>query len=239
MKQQQGLKIPRAYIIKGGRYSVVKEGGNRNMPDVPWHIGYAKKEDDDPRRHKARCIHYEKGKCYYKPSREYGKRCMGSSHCDYYSETYDYTSEIDESVNEKKSRERADEYHQKYIDRKNKLAKDDTFRIDQVLRGGSKCPICGSLLTKRTKTLLKCSLCEAFFDAEKNRDKKHSPDIIDSGLFYYPQQEKPKNKKHQGTTIVVNTICRFQKNKLCKNPDSKHYNYKCKLGICNEYKYGL
>jgi len=39
-----------------------KAGGsmveNNRLPDTPWHVGYAKKQENDPRRHKARCIHY-------------------------------------------------------------------------------------------------------------------------------------------------------------------------------------
>lgn len=48
------------------------------LPDTPWHIGYAKKQEDDPRRHKTRCLHYKKGICE--------TRCIGSSHCTLYEE---------------------------------------------------------------------------------------------------------------------------------------------------------
>ena len=30
----------------------------KRLPDTPWHVGFVKKEEDDPRRHKARCISY-------------------------------------------------------------------------------------------------------------------------------------------------------------------------------------
>ena len=51
------------------------------LPDTPWHVGFAKKEEDDPRRHKARCIYYNVGNCKYK-----GGKCSGSAHCKRYSE---------------------------------------------------------------------------------------------------------------------------------------------------------
>ena len=33
------------------------------LPDTPWHLGYAKKEESDPRRHKSRCVYLNNGKC--------------------------------------------------------------------------------------------------------------------------------------------------------------------------------
>lgn len=54
---------------------------NNILPDIPWHIGYAKKKEDDPRRHKARCIHYKDGICQLNKA-----RCGGSAHCISYSE---------------------------------------------------------------------------------------------------------------------------------------------------------
>lgn len=61
---------------------------NVKMSDTQWHIGYAKKKDDDPRRHKARCVYYHKmdGICKMKTNTCSGKKCPGSSHCKFYSE---------------------------------------------------------------------------------------------------------------------------------------------------------
>lgn len=56
------------------------------MPDTPWHIGYAKKEDGDPRRHKSRCIYKEDSICRYGKSAAYLLKCPGSSHCKFYAE---------------------------------------------------------------------------------------------------------------------------------------------------------
>ena len=52
---------------------------NNRLPDTPWHVGYAKKQENDPRRHKARCIHYRDGQCGWKAN--YSGKCIGSSHC--------------------------------------------------------------------------------------------------------------------------------------------------------------
>lgn len=59
----------------------------KQMPDTPWHVGYTKKENNDPRRHKSRCVYLKKGICYCKFSGSYLTKCGGSSHCKYYSET--------------------------------------------------------------------------------------------------------------------------------------------------------
>ena len=30
----------------------------KTLPDTPWSLGYAKKEERDPRRHKSRCMYF-------------------------------------------------------------------------------------------------------------------------------------------------------------------------------------
>lgn len=58
----------------------------RVLPDTPWHLGYAKKEPNDPRRHKSRCIYFKSGKCHCGQSGAYTLKCPGSSHCTCYEE---------------------------------------------------------------------------------------------------------------------------------------------------------
>ena len=55
------------------------------MPDVPWHVGYVKMSEDDTRRDKRRCVHYQKGNLC-----PYHSHCIGSSHCHDYKEAEDY-----------------------------------------------------------------------------------------------------------------------------------------------------
>ena len=61
----------------------------KRLPDSPWHIGYTKKKENDPRRHKARCFYYDNstGNCASGKSRYCGIRCGGSAHCEAYRET--------------------------------------------------------------------------------------------------------------------------------------------------------
>lgn len=61
------------------------DGTHKRLPDTPWHVGYAKKDEDDPRRHKGRCIYFIK-KCTMPKSPYYMRECGGSAHCMSYSE---------------------------------------------------------------------------------------------------------------------------------------------------------
>lgn len=60
---------------------------SRKLPDTPWHVGYTTKEEDDPRRHKSRCIYKQRNICHQGKSSAYMLRCPGSSHCKFYAES--------------------------------------------------------------------------------------------------------------------------------------------------------
>lgn len=59
------------------------------LPDTPWHVGYALKKENDPRRHQSRCIYYDKKTkyCTTAQSPYVGIKCGGSAHCNAYAET--------------------------------------------------------------------------------------------------------------------------------------------------------
>ena len=76
--------------------------------DTPYHIGFVKKDEDDPRRHKSRCIHYEHGT---KNCLKNTMRCVGSAHCTFYQETY--SKEADPEYNQLPS------YYRKFINTMN------------------------------------------------------------------------------------------------------------------------
>lgn len=56
--------------------------GNKNaFLEVPYHVGCLTMDEDDERRHRARCRYFkEENSC------EHYSRCIGSSHCTYYKE---------------------------------------------------------------------------------------------------------------------------------------------------------
>ncbi len=65
------------------------------LPDTPWHIGYIKKDEEDPRRHKKRCVFNENNHC--KNSHLNGE-CYGSSHCKYYAEDWETAEKYENSM---------------------------------------------------------------------------------------------------------------------------------------------
>lgn len=63
------------------RYTQMKERfSKKGLPNTAWNIRCIKKQEDDPRRHRSRCIYYEDGKCI----NLYEVCCSGSSHCRHY-----------------------------------------------------------------------------------------------------------------------------------------------------------
>ena len=67
------------------------------LPDTPWHIGYALKDEDDPRRHKARCIFNIEDICKHPESGAFTLACAGSAHCKFYKDILEIT---DEEIND-------------------------------------------------------------------------------------------------------------------------------------------
>ena len=56
------------------------------LPDTPWHIEYPRKDEDEPRRHKSRCIHFANDICFLRH-----EKCCGSAHCRNYTEEHKVT----------------------------------------------------------------------------------------------------------------------------------------------------
>ena len=93
----------------------------KRLPDTPWHVGFVKKEEDDPRRHKARCIYYAEGVCHQGKMGCFLRKCPGSSHCKYYAESESMAEEVylkTRSIEE----ERADQMQKLYFKAKLRLS---------------------------------------------------------------------------------------------------------------------
>lgn len=75
------LDIP----MQSGIHDNYKSGLSRNI-GTSVHVGYLHKTDD--RRHKSRCMYYDKlnKACKCVKCRYYGIRCSGSAHCIWYQE---------------------------------------------------------------------------------------------------------------------------------------------------------
>ena len=127
----------------------------KQTPDTPWHISFVKKDESDPRRHKARCFYYQQGECHCVKSAYYTSRCPGSSHCNKYTEDEVQTQDIRELQAERK---RAEQYHEKMIKKRIELEQ-QLGEAELYTRYGKvlECPVCGGRLIKN-----KCNYCDSF-----------------------------------------------------------------------------
>ena len=64
--------------------------GVSKMTGTPWHVERFIREDGDDRRHRSRCIYYQKSDAH---CNQYSGKCRGSAHCAYYRE-YDPDAEM-------------------------------------------------------------------------------------------------------------------------------------------------
>lgn len=146
----------------------MSNSNKKMLPDTPWHVGYTKKQEDDPRRHKSRCIYLFNGRCTCGQCAAYTLKCPGSSHCSYYAESFKQDDEKKKSQQtiEEEAQERAKAYAQTYMkkwkadlkeNRRKKYLK--KYRFYPLI----KCPICGEKVCSKTLDLKICSYCEAKF----------------------------------------------------------------------------
>jgi hypothetical protein len=52
-----------------------------SMTGTPWHTELMRRGDNDPRRHKTKCVNYD---TKTKQCKKQKFKCIGSAHCDYY-----------------------------------------------------------------------------------------------------------------------------------------------------------
>ena len=152
------------------------------LPDTPWHIGYAYKDENDPRRHKARCIHLDNksGTCDMRLV-----RCYGSSHCKYYAESVEQWIEYLEAMKteEEKAEEaaefRAAMYRKKKRDYVRSLLKDIVYlKKIRLYPTMVFCPFCGERLKKN-----QCKFCLAQFYVVNRIDEESARKAAEQGVF--------------------------------------------------------
>lgn len=150
------------------------------LPDTPWHVGYAYKDENDPRRHKARCIHYNNQKCMCMLV-----RCTGSSHCKFYAERYEEWEEYLEEMKteEEKAEEDATLRALKYRIEKQKFVRSllnsgKYMTKYKMLATMMYCPFCGERLKD-----LRCPFCLAQFVKCKNITEEKIKQAADNGHF--------------------------------------------------------
>ena len=128
---------------------------DRKLPDTPWHVGYTKKHESDPRRHKARCSYYMKDKtCRCIRSPYFKFKCGVSAHCMYYEEAKELELELDDEAKriieenrraksvEEEADERAYRYKQRKIAERKKLEMIGAEELHRRYGKALICPIC-------------------------------------------------------------------------------------------------
>ena len=198
---------------------------NSKLPDTPWHIGFAKKEDDDPRRHKARCVNLRGGVCTFGKSGCYTLKCSGSSHCIYYAENENQFRRVikETSSAEEEATTRALSHRQR---KKNEWRKIQTLGKEEInnrFHFFRHCPICQEKLLEE-KGIKICEYCG--FNSEC------LDEMTLKNLFYYEKKTKARKnnkKKKQDNKGYFESIY------LSDNKKTKPYYNPCKNflnGIC-------
>lgn len=151
---------------------------DHRLPDTPWHVDIVKKDEADPRRHKSRCIHYQSGRCGWRGN--YSGRCIGSSHCMDYNESYE---EFEKKYNNRADAEQIekaviDKYKRGLEEKKNKLERSNNpykYMKTYCLR---RCLVCDEFLKSEKYSLKKCTYCGMFYVDINDFDKDEVMDVV-------------------------------------------------------------
>ena len=159
------------------------------LPDTPWHVGYAYKEENDPRRHKAWCIHLHKGICKCGLSGCYMTHCAGSSHCKYYAEGQAQWDEYLEAMktDEQKAEETAEIRAALYRKQKRDYVKAQLEGCSYNKRFSLRpamiiCPFCREKLKN-----LECKYCLAKFKVVETITEEGMRTAAEQGYFLVPK----------------------------------------------------
>ena len=187
--------------------------------DTPWHIGYTKKEEDDPRRDKRRCIFLHRGKCQNGRSGAFTLQCPGSSHCKEYREEY----HDEDFMQEERYEFEATLYH--------RLTKKQVWEMYST---SVKCPFCEYRWIRERDDKIVCPRCE--FTIRKPEEKipvsrvtpieviraatkknVEESKIKPQDMIYQDKKVKKKKSQRQSNTRQkVDTSCAFVDKGVCQ-----------------------
>ena len=155
------------------------------LPDTPWHVGFVYKDENDPRRHKARCIHLQRNICKCGLCGCYLTHCVGSSHCRYYAEDAVYwrkfleSMKTEEEKNEEAAERRAALYRKEKRDLVQSLLENCTWDQNYCLRPKmTLCPFCREKLKD-----MKCNYCLARFKVVEHISDEKIRKAAKEGIF--------------------------------------------------------
>ena len=211
------------------------------LPDTPWHIGYTKKDEDDPRRHKSRCIHNANGECVSPRSKYYMDACGGSSHCGEYAETEAAYKKLlkNRKTADEIERDSIEKYKESLTAEKRKLAKADKAISHKQTSDLFKCLVCNEGLNRIKKTLKKCPFCGMYY---VNIEESTEPEILDivkaDDVFLMHIQRKTEKKNiPQYYVHDAYGICKFMDEKgKCNYSKAKKFRKSCPQRNCKCFK---
>ena len=214
----------------------------RKLPDSPWHVGFIKKVEDDPRRHKTRCIHICDGVCNSSRSNYYQEKCGGSSHCIDYSETQeDYQKKLTErrSIEEIQA-DNIDKYKKSLTEKKQQLIASNGSNIHRYKSTTDlcRCIVCDEVLEKKMYSLKKCSFCGMFY---MNHADQCNPEVLSTinnkEVFKMCYSKKTDANNTHKPFVIHRKSCQYMNTKgRCMNVDSKFYTKHCKSDACQLYE---
>lgn len=203
-----------------------KHDESKKLPDTPWHIGYAKKEVDDPRRHKCRCIYLTAGICQCSRCETFLLKCPGSSHCRCYAETM-FQDELNKEQSlsfEEESNKRAEKYRKAFQSKCKKMLFSDNGQFKNLnFNNMRNCPICNEKLISLSASKKDCHYCGAIFikvETVEEIPKQHAS--------FYILNKTAKSNVPKKTVILGKETCIWLKKK-CTNPSSPFYGYQCPM----------
>jgi len=210
-----------------------------SLPDTPWHVGYAKKAEDDPRRHKSRCIHNMNGKCNSSRSHYYKGTCGGSSHCEEYSETYeDYKKKAEERKTvEEIEHDNIEKYKAGLIRKKSSIAKSNNIMCYKPTDQLRKCLVCDESLKKIKFSLKKCTFCGMFYVNLQDSTELEVLEVVRAEEVFLMNVPRKKEKVNEPIMQINHGICIYMNTKnRCTFDESKRYTQRCNASGCEYFR---
>lgn len=210
----------------------------KQLPDTPWHLNYVFKEEDDPRRHKARCIYYSAGTCRCIRSSCYKTKCFGSSHCSEYAESYKKYAKhrTEDRTADEIEQDNINKYIYSLKPKKKQLIKSQNkylYFSSEKLRF---CLVCNDKLLTIEKSLRKCSFCGMYYVNEEDLKDPKVQEIIEAEDVLI-MGNKIKDTPSSTNKIFITMKCKFQKKKsICSNKKSQFHNQRCNKDKCKYSK---
>lgn len=212
---------------------------DRRLPDTPWHVGYAKKEEDDPRRHKSRCIHNKNGICMSTRSHYCKEKCGGSSHCSDYAESYEEYEKIieDNKTVEELARDNREKYRENIKKKKKDFVKTNNAYTYKSTEHIHKCLLCDEGLKKLTHSLKKCPFCGLYYvNIQHLTEETIMNEVKAEEVFIMNVPQKKPQGEHMRYYNSFSICKHVNKRNKCMFKDSKHYSKYCKEQGCPYYE---